>query len=131
MKTLFSVSTYLDVAPDVLYRAWLSSEEHAGFTGSAASIDPAIGGRFTAWDGYISGTTLEKEEGRRIVQSWRTTEFPEGSPDSRIELVFQGSDGGTRLTIDHSGVPEGQAEEYEHGWEEFYFEPMREYYSEG
>jgi activator of HSP90 ATPase len=126
MKSSFSVSTYLAAPPDVLFRAWLSSEEHARFTGSAANIDPSIRGAFTAWDGYISGTTLEKEEGKRIVQSWRTTEFPDGSPDSRIEIVFESVGNGTKVTINHSGIPEGQAENYESGWKEFYFDPMRE-----
>jgi activator of HSP90 ATPase len=128
MKTSFSVSAHLDAPPDVLYHAWLSSEEHTRFTGSPADIDPSIGGRFTAWEGYISGTTLEKEEGKRVVQSWRTTEFPEGSLDSRIEVVFEPADDGTKVTINHSGIPEGQAEDYERGWTEFYFDPMREYY---
>jgi activator of HSP90 ATPase len=129
MKSSFSVSTHLEVVPDVLYRAWLSSEEHARFTGGAATIDPSVGGAFTAWDGYISGTTLELEEGKRIVQSWRTTEFPDGSPDSRVEIVVEPEGEGTKLTIDHSGIPEGQADGYESGWKEFYFDPMREYYS--
>ena len=40
MKDSFSVSAHLDAAPDVLYRAWLDSEEHAKFTGSEANIDP-------------------------------------------------------------------------------------------
>jgi uncharacterized protein YndB with AHSA1/START domain len=131
MTTSFSVSTHLDVPPDVVYRAWLSSEEHAKFTGSPANIDPSIGGSFTAWNGYISGTTLEMEEGKRIVQSWRTTEFPDESPDSRIEVVFEPMGDGTTVSINHSGIPDGQTEDYEGGWEKFYFEPMREYYAGG
>ena len=129
MKTSFSVSTYLAAPPDVLYAAWLSSEEHSRFTGSPADIDPSIGGAFTAWDGYISGTTLEKEDAKRIVHSWRTTEFPAGSPDSRIEVLFEPEGAGTIVTINHSGIPEGQAENYESGWKQFYFDPMRDYYA--
>ncbi len=130
MTNSFSISTNLNVEPEVLYDAWLDSKEHTKFTGSAASIDPEIGGRFTAWEGYISGITLEKEENRRIVQRWRTTEFPDGSPDSIIELLFEKTSTGTKLTINHSDIPEGQADEYLEGWEEYYFKPMQEYYSQ-
>ena len=50
-------------------------------TGSPAIVDPEIGGAFEAWDGYISGRTLSLEPGRRIVQSWRTSEFAEDEGD--------------------------------------------------
>ena len=59
-----------------IYNAWLDSEAHSAFTGSPAQIDPQVGGQFTAWDGYIQGQTLETEPFRRILQAWRTTEFP-------------------------------------------------------
>jgi activator of HSP90 ATPase len=129
VKSSFSVSTTLKAAPEVLYNAWLDSSEHAAFTGSPASIDPETGGEFTAWDGYITGKTLEKEEHRRIVQSWRTTVFPRESDDSIIEVLFENMDDGTRLTINHSRIPEGQEDDYQNGWEEFYFKPMQAYYS--
>jgi activator of HSP90 ATPase len=63
------------------------------------------------------------------VQSWRTGEFAESDPDSRVEIVLESVDGGTRLTLTHGDIPEGQAESYKSGWEEWYFAPMREYFS--
>ena len=36
---------------------------------------------------------------------------------------------GTRLTLIHSEIPEGQGEQYRQGWEEHYFEGVREYFS--
>jgi activator of HSP90 ATPase len=108
-----------------LYGAWLDSAAHSAFTGSPAQIDPQIGGRFSAWGGYIEGTTLELEPYRRIVQTWRTTEFPEGSADSRLEVLLEEAGlGQTRLTLLHSEIPEGQGQGYLQGWEEFYFQPM-------
>ena len=40
----------------------------------------------TAWDGYVAGGNLELKPFHRIGQSWRTSEFPEGVPDSRLEI---------------------------------------------
>ncbi len=129
MKNEFSLSVVLNVKLDVLFKAWLDSKEHSKFTGSPAKINPKVGGKFTAWEGYISGTTLEIEPGKRILQSWRTTEFPEESPDSKIEIFFEKASAGTKLTLRHFEIPQDQVAEYKKGWKDFYFEPMKRYYS--
>lgn len=98
-------------------------------TGSAAKVQARVGGRFSAWDGYITGKTLELQAHTRIVQAWRTGEFAERDPDSRVEIVLENVEGGTTLILTHSGIPDGQAENYQTGWEEWYFAPMREYFS--
>jgi uncharacterized protein YndB with AHSA1/START domain len=124
------VSTWLPVAPDALYRAWLDSKAHAAFTGAEAKVQPRVGGNFYAWDGYIVGTTLELQPGARIVQAWSTSEFPEDHEPSRLEVLLAPDAGGTRITIKHSDIPEGQADAYEQGWEEHYFVPMRRHFVE-
>ena len=129
MKNDFTMAAVLPGEPAAIYRAWLSSEGHAAMTGSPATVEGRLGGTFTAWDGYISGKTIELEPDRRIVQAWRTSEFPEGSPDSRVEIVLEPVNGDTKVTIVHTHIPAGQAEEYKQGWEEFYFTPMRAYFS--
>jgi activator of HSP90 ATPase len=125
-----TVSAVFDVPAKALYDAWLSSEAHSAFTGSTAEIDSVVGGRYSAWDGYIEGETLELEPYRRILQSWRTSEFPEGSPDSLLEVQFEEEGAGTRITLVHSDLPESQAENYRQGWVENYFDPMRKYFSD-
>jgi uncharacterized protein YndB with AHSA1/START domain len=115
-------------SPREIYEAWLSSA-HGKMVGSTATVDPRVGGAFTAWDGYIRGTTLELEPYRRIVQAWRTTQFPPASPDSRFELMLEQVEGGTRLTIRHTEIPEGQGGIYEQGWIDHYFRPMKEYFA--
>ena len=117
-----------DVSPATLYEAWLDSETHGEMTESSADIDPRIGGRHSAGDGYISGENLELESGVRIVQSWRTTDFEDSDPDSRLELTFEETDEGSLLTLRHTNIPSGQGESYQKGWEEYYFDPMEEYF---
>jgi uncharacterized protein YndB with AHSA1/START domain len=115
-------------SPREIYDAWLSSA-HGKMVGSTATVDPRVGGAFTAWDGYIRGTTLELEPYRRLVQAWRTTEFSAASPDSRLELLLEQVEGGTRLTIRHTEIPEGQGGSLEQGWIDHYFRPMKEYFA--
>jgi len=129
MKRKFSVSVELAATPEVIFRAWLSSEGHSGMTGSPAKVEPRVGGKFTAWDGYITGETLELKPYTRIVQSWRTSEFADPDPDSRIEVALQAVKAGSKLTLTHSAIPDGQAESYEAGWQEWYFAPMQAYFT--
>src|SRR4030065_598186 len=98
MPDRFEISTILDAPPKRVYEAWMSSEEHGAFTGDAAEIEPRVGGAHTAFSGYIAGKTLELNPHRRIVQTWRTTEFPEGSPDSRLARTLQRVGGERKLT---------------------------------
>jgi len=128
MKNSFTLTITLSASPQEIYDAWLSSDGHTAMTGSAAKIEPEVGGAFTAWDGYISGKILELESPRRIVQAWRTSEFPEGASDSRIEILLEAAKGGTKLTPTHTDMPEGTADSYRQGWEDFYFKPMKEHF---
>jgi activator of HSP90 ATPase len=128
MADSFRVSAVLPTSPQEVYDAWLDGDQHGAFTGAEAAIEPGIGGAFSAWDGYISGTTLELDPPGRIVQAWRTTEFPLGSPDSRLEILLEEATEGTRITLVHTEIPEGQGPSYEKGWQDFYFAPMREYF---
>jgi activator of HSP90 ATPase len=129
MAESFEISTVFAVSAERLYRAWLSGDVHSAMTGGAAQIDPTVGGLFSAWDGYITGTTLELDPNRRIVQSWRTLEFPTDAPDSRLEVALEESADGTRLILKHSQIPAGQGSGYESGWVENYFDPMQEYFA--
>lgn len=131
MGNEFALSAVLPASPAAIYAAWLSSEGHAAMTGSPAKVEAGVGGTFSAWDGYIWGRTLELEPDRRIVLAWRTTEFPEGSSDSKVEILLERVNGDTKITLLHSQIPDGQVEDYKRGWEEFYFAPMRAYFAGG
>jgi len=128
MSEKLELFVVLPAAPQQIYEAWLDSKAHADFTGSPAKIDPQTGGDYNAWDGYIWGKTLYMEPDRVIRQSWRTSEFPEDAPDSFLELKLEPVEDGTKLTLLHTNIPDGQAEQYRQGWEDFYFAPMKDYF---
>jgi uncharacterized protein YndB with AHSA1/START domain len=125
----FTVTTELPAAPSVVFNAWLDGEQHGAMTQSIATASPDIVGAFAAHDGYITGINLEIEDGKRILQTWRTTEFDESDPDSSIEITLEPMGTGTRLTLSHWNIPDDQADGYETGWQDFYFTPMLEYFS--
>lgn len=127
MSIEFVVSAVIPASPQEVYRAWLSSKGHSGMTGSPAKVSDKVGGEFDAWDGYIHGKNLELVPNQRIVQAWRTSEFSEDEPDSRIEITLEPAGNQTKLTLKHTGLPP-HGGQYEAGWVESYFNPMKEYF---
>jgi len=124
------VSAIIPAPPERVYAAWLDSREHSAITRSTATVEPWVGGRHSAWGGSIRGTTLDLQPGRRIVQSWYASDFPAGSEDSRLEVLFEPVPDGTLITINHTGLPSGRGHRYEDGWKDYYLDHMRDYFVE-
>jgi activator of HSP90 ATPase len=125
----FEVSDVVPGSPDEIYSAWLDSNQHTRMTGSPARASNTVGGTFEAWDGYIQGTNLELEFPGRILQLWRTSEFDETDPDSRLQVIFEAAEGGTKITIRHTELPD-HGMQYRQGWVDAYFTPMKDYFKE-
>ncbi len=122
------LSITLPVKAEKLYKAWLSGKEHSLFTGAEAKAGAKVNAKHSAWDGYIWGKNLELKAGKKIVQSWRTSEFPEDAPDSTVEITFEEKAGKTKLSLYHHGLQKGDAKKYTQGWKDFYFTPMKSYF---
>ena len=115
MDNEFILAATFNASANKIYKAWLTTQGHTLMTGSPAKIDGAVKGKFSAWDGYIWGTFLELEKNKKIVQTWRTSEFPEDADDSLAEILLEEEKGKTKLTLKHSNIPEGQADGYKTG----------------
>jgi len=122
-KTLRQTRTFRATAKE-LYDLLMDSKQHSAVTGAPAKISAKIGGKFTAFGGDLEGTTLELTPNKKIVQSWRSSDWPPGVY-SRATFVFSpAGKGKTKLTFTQSGIPEGQYEDIRQGWITYYWEPM-------
>jgi activator of HSP90 ATPase len=117
-------SVIFKATPHEVYEALMDSKQHARFTGAGASISREVGGRFTAYDGSLEGENLELVPDTRIVQSWRSDDWPAGHY-SRATFSLKEVEGGTRLTFTQSGVPEEFYDDVKQGWIDYYWEPMK------
>ncbi len=118
----------LTASPIEVYEAFVDPKKHSQFTGAKATGKVKAGGKFTAWDGYIFGKFVEFEPGKRLLQEWQTTDWPEGYPPSMFELTFKAVNGGTEVSMVHSNIPKEQEDELAEGWNEFYWNPLKEYF---
>ena len=132
MPDFFQLEMVVAAEPQRVFSTWMDSREHAAFTGGGEAVVEAwAGGRFIAWDGYIHGILLGVDEGRRIVQTWRTAEFGPESRDSRVVVEFEPARGGTRVVVRHSDLPPSHLKRYEKGWMEHYLKPLARYFAKG
>jgi hypothetical protein len=65
------------------------------------------------------------------VQSWRTTKFTPADPDSQIEVLLEPTPGGTRVTVNHTNVPDGHTSYRDGGRQNNYFEMMKAHFAGG
>ena len=129
MPYTYTLTTTLPASAAEIYQAWLDSQAHSEMTGGEARQSDQVGAAVSAWDDYITGRNLELVPGERIVQSWRTTQFTDEHEDSVIVVTLDEVEDGTLLTLVHRNVPEEQTGYERGGWQEHYFEPMKEYFA--
>jgi activator of HSP90 ATPase len=117
-----------NATPKQVYDAYTDPKKQSEFTDSPATGEPVVGGKYTAWDGYIFGKYLDLVDGQKVVQEWTTTDWEEGYGASKLELTFRAVSKGTEITLVQSCVPKAQADEFKMGWTDFYWEPLKGYF---
>ncbi|VFQ74118.1 unnamed protein product [Cuscuta campestris] len=115
-----------------LYEILMDENRWKGFTMSNARISKEVGGQFSIFDGSVSGTNIELQEGKLIVQNWRFGSWPDGIL-STVRLTFDEPEPGiTVVKLIHSDVPEEDrygnetvVENTERGWRDLIFNKIR------
>ena len=126
-KTIRQTATF-NATPREVYDALMTSRGHSRITGAGAKVSSKVGGKFSAFDGYCGGVNLELVRGKKIVQSWRASDWPVDH-SSTVTFALSAVKGGTRLSFTHAGVPDGQYASIKRGWIEFYWKPMKTLWS--
>ncbi|XP_052176022.1 uncharacterized protein LOC127790517 [Diospyros lotus] len=115
-----------------LFEILMDENRWKGFTQSYARISKEVGGEFSIFDGSVTGTNVELQEGKLIVQRWRFGSWPDGII-STVRLAFDEPEPGiTVVKLTHTDVPEedryGNAtvvENTERGWRDLIFHKIR------
>jgi uncharacterized protein YndB with AHSA1/START domain len=129
MSFKFTASDIIPAKPRAIYDAWLESKAHGAMTGGKARASTKVGAKWSATDGYCWGANLELVPGKKIVQSWRSSDFAADDADSKISVTLKPVAGGTKVILLHSGLPDSQKDMgYKEGWADYYFAPMKEYF---
>ncbi|MBI4304533.1 MAG: SRPBCC domain-containing protein [Chloroflexi bacterium] len=124
VKTIRQRITF-KTSPHEVYEALMDSKKHSKFTGGKAQISRQVGGKFTAYDGDLAGVNLELMPDKKIVQTWRGSDWPEGYY-SKVTFSLAEAKGVTRLSFTHAGVPQEFYGDIRQGWHDYYWSPMKE-----
>jgi activator of HSP90 ATPase len=120
----------IDCPAHAVYQAFTDEDEHAEITGAPASIDPTVGGAYSAYNDELTGEFTRLVPDELIVMEWRA-EMEGWPPDhyaiASIELI-QSSDG-TTVEFILTDVPPDCVEAVDEGWRDYYWEPMGRYFA--
>jgi hypothetical protein len=116
------------VAPERLYGVYVDAGEHARATGQPAAIDAREGGAFSAYGGYLTGTFIRLVPGLLVVQFWRSEHFKDSDPDAILSIAFRINEyERTEAELLLTNVPDGMTRHDNSSWNQFYWEPFRDY----
>src|SRR3954465_14954094 len=97
----------INATPRQVYDALMNSRKHARFSGEKAKIANKVGGRFSCYDGYITGVSVDLQPGKLIVQAWKSLGWPKDFYSLVTFKLSKAGKSGTKLVFTHSGVPRG------------------------
>ena len=111
-------------SPKVVYNILLSSKKFSEMTGGRkAKISKDEGGKASLFGDAIQARNIELVPGKRVVQAWRSADWPEGLYSIvRFELTAEGAN--TKIAFDQVGHPADAAAHLEKGWHQMYWDPM-------
>lgn len=110
--------------PKEIYSMLMDSKKHAKFTGEKAKISAKVGGKISAYGGWIEGKNLKLIPNRLIVQAWRGKDWPKGHY-SKVMFLLTETKKGTTLTFGHTGVPVNRYPGINKGWKTEYWAKMK------
>lgn len=112
-----------------MYQTFTDPQRIAAFTRAPPrQFDGAkAGGKFSIFDGNVSGEFVKLEEPTLIVQKWRLAQWPAGHL-STLEIKFDQNelDHVTNMRVTWTGVPVGQEEVVKRNWEGYYVRSIKQ-----
>jgi uncharacterized protein YndB with AHSA1/START domain len=120
-------------APERVFELLTSGSLFSAATGMPAEITAREGESFSVFGGRVQGRQIELVPGQRVVQAWRFgTAHPsawEPGVYSTVRFMLEAAGDGTRLVIDHAGIPAEWIEHISQGYPTFYQEPIAKFFA--
>lgn len=89
-----------------------------------SNFDLKVGGDFNMWGDYLTGRVTDFANNEFLEEDWTVEGMSEPSK-VRFELAKEGDT--TTVKLVHSNVPDGQRQELDYGWDEYYLGQIRDY----
>lgn len=127
--TTVSATDEFRTSAEELFQTFTDPQRIAAFTrGSPRVFEGAkTGGKFAIFDGNVTGEFVSLEPPKKLVQTWRLAQWPEGHVSTQ-EIFFDQNDVDrvTNLRVTWIGVPVGQEEVVRRNWEGYYVRSIKQ-----
>ena len=125
--------TLIAAPPQQVFELLTSGSLFSAATGMPAEITDREGDSFSIFGGRVQGRQIELVRGQRVVQAWRFgTAHPsawEPGVYSTVRFTLEPAGDGTRLVIDHAGIPAEWIEHISLGYPTFYQDPIAKFFA--
>lgn len=123
-----TASIHIAAAPERVFEYFVRADAMIRWLGEHAALDPRAGGEFSVdiRGVPVRGRYLEIEPPHRLIISWGhagSDRIPPGA--TTVEVQLSPADGGTLVTVRHTGLPEPEATAHKRGWV-FFLERLAE-----
>jgi uncharacterized protein YndB with AHSA1/START domain len=119
--------------PQQVFKLLTDGAMFTAATGQPADITDREGDPFSVFSGRVEGRQIELVPGQRVVQAWRFgAEHPspwEPGVYSTVRFQLEPAGDGTRLVIDHTGIPDEWVEHISSGYPTFYQDPITKFFA--
>ena len=118
---------HIPAEPEIVYQALTNEHTIRLWTGEPAEMSEDPGSEFSLWDGSITGTNIEFEPGKKIVQHW---DFGEQETPSVVTIKLHPEKTGTSLELRHTNIPDEDYEDISTGWTDTYMASLIDFYQD-
>jgi uncharacterized protein YndB with AHSA1/START domain len=97
------------------------------WSGGAAVIENKVGGRFSMFDEWATGQVI-KTGADELAYTWQITDWPEGTKPTEVHYILKKQDGGTLVTVRHTGFgTKEEMDSHRSGWADYFFDPLEDF----
>lgn len=111
--------------PAEIYAALVNPFSITLWTGADAIMKEEAGTEFSLFDGDISGRNLSFVKDHQIIQEWY---FGEQEEKSIVSITLHPDRHFTKIELHHTNIPDEAFEDMVHGWDEYYFGGLKEFF---
>jgi uncharacterized protein YndB with AHSA1/START domain len=123
MKQIEQVYT-INAPINKVWQAFVDPEIIDQWGAGSAEMDATEGGKFSLWDGEISGVNTKIVPSKLLEEDWYGHDHPERC--YKVKFVFESVGDSTTVKLSHADVPDDEAQDFEDGWRDYYFNPIKE-----
>jgi uncharacterized protein YndB with AHSA1/START domain len=122
-----SLEFQLPVAPARVLQLLTDAALIRRWSGGDAILNNEEGGEFMMFDGWVTGKVI-KTGTEELAHTWKTTDWAEDTVPSEVHYLLKKHDGGTKVIVKHTGLPdEDEMKSHKNGWTDYFFDPLEDY----